>query len=193
MVHSHCINSSPNGSNLHTCGTSTGRGGQPSGATVGMSQRAQRATLPACQPARRRVHTRPRCSGVSGHGQRLVLFVVALLVATCGLSIRPGQAQAPTEFVVSTDHIPNFARNPTIQSVQNGSWEATSTWSPARIPQPSDRVLIRHTITYNTTNGNVDTVGIDAAGKLSFAVGVNTKLRVGTLLVMPGGTLEVGT
>jgi hypothetical protein len=122
-----------------------------------------------------------------------MLCVVTLLLGTFGLSIRPGQAQAPTEFVVFTDRIPNFARNPTIQSVQNGPWEATNTWSPAGVPQSTDRVLIRHTVTYNTTNGNVDTVGIDAAGKLSFNTSSNTKLRVGTLLVMPGGTLEVGT
>jgi hypothetical protein len=77
--------------------------------------------------------------------------------------------------------------------VQNGAWQATSTWSPARVPQSSDKVLISHAVTYNTTTGNVDTIGIDTGGKLGFNTGVNTKLRVGTLLVMPGGTLEVGT
>ena len=200
MAHSHCISSSPGGSNLDIGGTYTREGNQPSGITVAILPRAQQTVPPACQPAHRRVHTRPRCNGVSGRGQRtspgygwwLVLFVVTFLLTTCGLPIRPGQAQL-TEFVVFSDRIPNFARNPTIQSVQNGAWEATSTWSPARIPQASDRVLIRHTVTYNTTTGNVDTIGIDAGGKLGFNVGVNTKLRVGTLLVMPGGTLEVGT
>jgi hypothetical protein len=91
------------------------------------------------------------------------------------------------------DHIPNFAANPTITSVSNGSWSSASTWTPARVPGSSDRVSIKHAVTYDSTTGDADIIGIDAGGTLRFSTTQNTRLRVGTLQVLPSGTLEVGT
>ena len=124
---------------------------------------------------------------------RSLCAIATFLFVSFALLLDPTHAQLPNDFPTLMDKIPNFARQPTIQSAQSGTWGTASTWIPARIPQPGDVVLIRHTVTYNTTTGNVDTVGINNGGILRFSVNSNTKLRVGTLLVMPGGTLEVGT
>ncbi len=91
------------------------------------------------------------------------------------------------------DNIPVFAASPTIASASSGSWSSASTWTPARLPNAGDVVSIRHAVTYDSTTGDADVIGIDAGGILRFAPAVTTKLRVGTLQVLPGGALEVGT
>jgi G8 domain len=126
-------------------------------------------------------------------------FIIGLLLSV-GLTLFPhaalrdvSAAEGPVSFQTHHDTIPNFAYNPTIRSAQNGSWFSTSTWNPARLPGAGDVVLIRHVVTYDTTTGTADTIGIDAGGVLTFRSDRVTKLTVGTLQVMPGGTLEVGT
>jgi hypothetical protein len=91
------------------------------------------------------------------------------------------------------DHIPNFAANPTISSASNGSWSNPGIWTPARVPGPNDVVSVKHTVTYDSTTGNVDVIGIDVGGTLRFSTNQTTRLNVGTLIVLPNGALEVGT
>jgi hypothetical protein len=98
-----------------------------------------------------------------------------------------------SHFHTHHDTIPNFAQNPTIQSAQNGSWFNTNTWNPKRLPNAQDVVLIRHAVAYDSTAGDVDTIGIAAAGVLRFSTSQSTRLKVATLLVQPGGILEIGT
>ena len=120
----------------------------------------------------------------------------SILAIFIGLSLWSNQeamAAAPAFFELEHDKIPNFAQNPTIQSVQNGSWSDVNSWNPARLPNAGDVVLITHNVIYNSTTGEADTIGIDSNGVLRFKTDQNTRLKVGTLLVMPGGTLEVGT
>jgi hypothetical protein len=54
-------------------------------------------------------------------------------------------------------------------------------------------VSVAHTVTYDTTAGDADVIGIEAGGVLRFSTVQATRLRVGTLLILPSGTLEVGT
>ena len=91
------------------------------------------------------------------------------------------------------DHVPNFAASPTIRSAAHGAWSAVSTWTPARLPTPADIVSVAHTVVYDTTNGDVEVIGIESGGVLRFAISQMTRLRVGTLLVLPNGVLEVGS
>jgi hypothetical protein len=91
------------------------------------------------------------------------------------------------------DHIPDFSANFTISSSSNGPWSSPNTWSPARVPGSSDIVRIRHTVTYDSATGDADVIGIDIGGTLRFATNQTTRLRVGTLIVLPNGALEVGT
>jgi G8 domain len=91
------------------------------------------------------------------------------------------------------DHVPNFAAHPTIRTATHGNWSSLSTWTPARLPTSADVVSIGHTVMYDAVGGDVDVIGIESGGVLRFATGVVTRLRVGTLLVLPNGTLEIGT
>ena len=91
------------------------------------------------------------------------------------------------------DHVPHFAANPTISSVTNGVWSNPGTWNAARVPKPSDIVTVNHIVTYDSTTGAADVIGINAGGNLRFATNKSTRLTVGTLLVLPEGTLEIGT
>lgn len=117
---------------------------------------------------------------------RLMAVAVALLAAP------PSQGSAQ---VIHTpnDHIPNFAASPTIRSASNGPWSSSATWSPARLPAASDVVLITHAVAYDSATGDANVIGIDAGGTLRFATSTSTRLRVGTLMVLPSGTLEIGT
>jgi hypothetical protein len=102
--------------------------------------------------------------------------------------------QAPAQTIhTPNDHIPHFAASPSIRSASGGAWSSAATWTPARVPGASDIVSIAHTVTYDTTAGDVDVIGIEAGGMLRFATSQTTRLRVGTLLVLAGGSLQVGT
>jgi G8 domain len=117
-----------------------------------------------------------------------------LLAAVCMLCIdRDARAQHAHDFTGPGGTIPGFADSPTISSARAGSWASASTWSPARLPTASDVVRIAHEVTYDTLAGTADVVGIASGGQLRFATNTATRLRVGILLVMPGGVLEVGT
>jgi hypothetical protein len=96
-------------------------------------------------------------------------------------------------FRTHTDSIPNFAHASTLESARAGNWSEASTWNPARLPSASDVVRIAHEVTYDTVSGVADVVGIGGGGRLLFATNRSTRLRVGVLLVMPGGVLEIGT
>ena len=121
-----------------------------------------------------------------------IAFRLLVTIAAVGslLTPRVGWAQ---EIHTPNDHIPNFASSPTIRSNGSGPWSSSSTWNLNRVPNTNDIVSITHNVSLETTSAEADVVGIDAGGTLRFATGQNTRLRVGILLVLPGGTLEVGT
>lgn len=91
--------------------------------------------------------------------------------------------------------LPTFAQNPTIRSAQSGSWTTTSTWDLGRLPTATDIVAISPgtAVSYGSMTGQARVIGIKSGGALRFSTTVNTRLRVVTLLVEPGGELEVGT
>jgi hypothetical protein len=113
-------------------------------------------------------------------------------IAFAGMALLAGEARAQ---VLHTphDHVPNFAASPTMRSAASGAWSSPATWTPARLPTASDIVSIAHTVAYDSTTGEADVIGIEAGGVLRFATDRSTRIRVGTLLVLPNGTLEVGT
>jgi hypothetical protein len=89
------------------------------------------------------------------------------------------------------DPVPNFAAAPTIRSAGSGAWSGPATWNPARLPTPADVVSISHEVVFDTARGEAAVVGIEAGGVLRFSTVQSTRLRTGTLLVLPGGGLEV--
>ena len=105
---------------------------------------------------------------------------------------RLGAAQ--TTFVTPFDRVPNFGASPTITAVRSGLWSHATTWSPSRLPTSNDTVgILHHTVTYDAPSATVTTVAIGSGGQLRVIQAHSTRLAVGTLLVAPGGTLEIGT
>ncbi|MFN7916539.1 MAG: G8 domain-containing protein [Vicinamibacterales bacterium] len=121
------------------------------------------------------------------------------LMTLSGWLLAPGSAQAAIcdQFNCQTMHdtIPNFAGSPTIRSMKSGNWSSPTTWNLGRVPNATDIVdIIGGTVvTVDTTAAVAGTIGIESAGKLMFRTDISTRLTVGTLLVLPQGTLEVGT
>lgn len=76
-----------------------------------------------------------------------------------------------------------------VRSVSNGPWSDPSTWNPARVPKPGDRVLIssRTTVNYDVNEKGVLRL-VQVAGTLSFARDRNTELNVGLLTIQHSDT-----
>ena len=90
--------------------------------------------------------------------------------------------------------IPNLCSNTTANSVKNGSWSDPTTWSIGQVPTVNDRVAITAgtTVTYDRQS-DADLACINVFGQLTFRPDLPTRLTVGTLTIMPGGGLQVGT
>ena len=146
------------------------------------------ATMSNTRRARTRgfhtLHSRPR--------------LVALLLA-----IAAAIGAAPAAATTLPESIPDFSLDTTraaLRSAQSGAWSNPSTWQGGQVPTSDTvvRILTGHTVTIDDTIATAYTVAVD--GKLAFAPGVNTRLKVTNLQVMAGemgmgtpGILEVGT
>ena len=126
----------------------------------------------------------------------LLALVVALLIASPVLP--PDAVGMPAmcdaaRCVTHHDSIPNFAGQPTIQSVRSGYWSEAQTWTPGRVPGPADVVFVSAgtAVTYDLADARVQVVGVQ--GVLAFRTDVATRLTVGTVLVLPQGRLQIGT
>lgn len=118
------------------------------------------------------------------------LWALALVISA---NVRLATAHDGT-FDTPHEHIPNFTALPTVTSRQSGPWSAPSTWQQNRIPSNKDVVLIgvNHEVVYDTvSSASLAAVGIH--GHLTFRTDVNTRLKVGTLLVTSTGKLTIGT
>ena len=90
--------------------------------------------------------------------------------------------------------VPYFCANPTVTSIASGAWSDSKTWSTGKVPAANDKVKIAagHTVTFDTvSDARLDCIEVD--GVLRFATDGNTRVRVGNLMVMDDGSLEVGT
>ena len=105
-----------------------------------------------------------------------------------------GVTVTDTEIRTETEIIPRFAANPTVTAVRSGNWSDASTWSGGHVPTAGDRVVIGEStvVQYNTVS-NARIEAIEVSGTLNFSTTLNTRLTVGTLTVMPTGTLQIGT
>ena len=112
-------------------------------------------------------------------------FLLCLLLAS---------APVAAQHVTPHDSIPDFCASPTITSVASGSWASAATWSPARLPQAGDRVLIQggHTVTFGLSLGFALSA-VCVGGTLTFDTTVSTLLWVTNLMVEPSGALLVGS
>ena len=77
---------------------------------------------------------------------------------------------------------------------RNGSWSDPATWSIGQVPTVNDRVAVSAgtTVTYDRQS-DADLSCVNVHGQLTFRADVSTRLTVGTLTVMPGAGLQIGT
>jgi hypothetical protein len=90
--------------------------------------------------------------------------------------------------------VPYFCAQPTVSTIASGSWSDTKSWSTGRIPATNDRVkiLAGHRITYDVaSDAALDCLEID--GDVRFATSRDTRLKLGNLMVLEQGGLEIGT
>ena len=91
-------------------------------------------------------------------------------------------------------NIPDFCVGPTVSSVTSGAWSNPATWSPARVPTAGDRVHVPAgvSVTYDAlSSAALDCLSV--SGQLRFVTNASTRLTAGTVMVMSGGLLEIGT
>ena len=90
--------------------------------------------------------------------------------------------------------IPRFCADATVASMASGAWSNPATWSTGRVPAVGEGVLIKpgHTITYDISS-DAALKCVDVEGALTFRTDINTRLKVGTITVLEGARLEIGT
>jgi hypothetical protein len=124
-----------------------------------------------------------------------ILSLWGIVAFTCGApALAAAQDHVHTASASGLPHnIPNFCAGITITSTGNGNWSSPSTWNAGRVPNASDVVNVAAgtTVTYDQVSDTaVPCVGVN--GSLVFRTDTNTRLKVGTLEVMPTGLLSVG-
>jgi hypothetical protein len=90
--------------------------------------------------------------------------------------------------------VPLFCANPTVTSVATGGWLNPKTWSTNEVPGANDRIAIGagHTVTYDRVS-DAKIECIEVRGKLTFKTDANTRMKVVTVMVLEGGSLEIGS
>jgi hypothetical protein len=92
------------------------------------------------------------------------------------------------------DHLPDFAadtRYEHVETIANGLWSNPNIWSSHSVPN-GEIVIINeeHAVTYDVLSDATIPV-LEVNGDLTFRPDINTRLKVGTFLVMPQGSLEI--
>ena len=109
----------------------------------------------------------------------------------------PGLAGAQGHHVGASGlphNIPDFCEAATVRSVGSGAWSSPATWSAGRVPVAGEGVSIGEgtTVTYDVVS-NAALACVDVHGAVRFRTDINTRLTVGTLEVLPSGSIEIGT
>jgi len=128
---------------------------------------------------------------------RAVVRLVAAPVALLLLLPNPSAAQVHDhmEALGALPHnIPDFCAAATISSVRSGAWSDPATWSAGRAPAAGDIVSVAAgtDVSYGiVSDAAISCVGIN--GSLTFRTDIVTRLTVGTMMVMPGAQLTIGS
>ena len=127
----------------------------------------------------------------------LTRVVVVALVVASSLAMPTAGEQSIHEHMPAVSGgpsgVPHFCAQPSISSIASGAWSDAKTWSAGRIPVAGDKVKVAsgHRVTYDVaSDAALDCLAID--GDVRFDTTANTRLRIGNLMVMEQGSLEVG-
>jgi hypothetical protein len=107
-------------------------------------------------------------------------------------------AQQPHEHSLAVNAVgggvPYFCVSPTATAVADGPWSHSDTWSSGAVPAANAKVRIPagRAVSYDVAADAVIQC-IELEGRLSFSRDANTRLKIVSLVVLSGGTLEVGT
>jgi G8 domain len=126
-------------------------------------------------------------------------FSLGLMLVASGTvfapSVRAQEAHDHTPAVSGAPQgVPYFCANPTVTSAASGAWSNPEIWSTRKVPGRNDKVQIRtgHDVTYDMAS-DVKLDCIELRGRLTFKTDINTRMKVGNLMVLNEGSLEVGT
>jgi hypothetical protein len=126
--------------------------------------------------------------------RRTVIAVgVAALVASVG-TLR-AQDHAHLAAASGVPHgIPRMCADAPTVSVTSGPWSDAATWSTRRVPVSGDavRVATNTQVTYDVVS-DAALRCVDVEGALVFRTQADTRMKVGTMTVLDGGRLEIGT
>ena len=90
--------------------------------------------------------------------------------------------------------VPFFCADPTVTSTGSGAWSEARTWSTRSVPGANDKVVIAagHHVIYDSLNDSkIDC--IEVRGHLAFSHDKDSRVKVGTVMVLEEGHLEVGS
>ena len=129
----------------------------------------------------------------------LTLLLVAFIPSAFadqaeGLTITDTHVQSPFDKVPRFCNPPNVPAGELITSTKTGAWSDPATWSSSEVPGNDAKVQIPagHTVTYDV-NSSTPIECIEVQGTLQFSTTSATSLAIRELMVMPGGTLTIGT
>ena len=90
--------------------------------------------------------------------------------------------------------VPLLCSEPTVTSLSAGAWSDPRTWSTSAVPGADDRVAVAagHDVTYDVVS-DAPLACVEVQGRLAFSASGNTCLKVGTVIVLEGGRLEIGS
>lgn len=102
-----------------------------------------------------------------------------------------------TDAYVTTHHdkVPRFANlGDSLVNIRSGNWSDPNIWPGGVVPGEDARVQIAPmtTVVYDV-DSDVRYDAIEVQGQLSFATDIDTKMIIDVLMVMPQGTLTIGT
>ena len=130
-------------------------------------------------------------------------------VAGADVAVRDGAAGSQRSTTVLADAEPGGAHSSkghgaamalveesaaTDVAITSGNWTSPDTWRDGAQPEAGSRVVVPAGVTVTVDRvltADIETIRVD--GSLRFDPGVDTELRVDTLVTSPSGTLEVGT
>ena len=123
------------------------------------------------------------------------LWLAGLALVCAGGGVRAQTAMHHTPAVSGVPHgVPYFCEGPTATAVLSGAWSDPGIWTAGHVPGAGDRVLVGsgQTVTYDVES-DARVSCVDVRGRLTFRPDRSTRLTVGNLTVMDGGTIEIGT
>jgi hypothetical protein len=138
------------------------------------------------------------CGSYMSSARRILRSFIAFAFTTAAAGSATGAAQdvhLHTPVVSGMPQgVPLLCANPTVKSVTSGAWSSPSTWSANRVPAADDKVAVDagHSVTYDVvSDATIDCV--EVGGRLAFKTDASTRLKVVTMMVLPTGSLEIGT